>query len=136
MSNDYVHQVAKQSGSNFYISFFSLPKAQREAITAVYAFCREVDDAVDDPKGDPERAVAQWREEINSTYDGKPTLPLTRSLHPAIEQFQLARKAADADFYVLSEVDARLRQLTQQMKEQREDMIRAGKRPPPEQKER
>jgi len=52
----------------------------------------------------------------------------------AIEQFQLARKAADADFYVLSEVDARLRQLTQRMKEQREEMIRAGKRPPPEEK--
>jgi len=44
----------------------------------------------------------------------------------AIEQFQLARKAADADFYVLSEVDARLRQLTQQMKEQREDLIRSA----------
>jgi predicted Zn-dependent protease len=52
----------------------------------------------------------------------------------AIQQFQLARKAADADFYVLSEVDARLRQLTQQMRERREDLIRAGKRPPPEDK--
>jgi predicted Zn-dependent protease len=54
----------------------------------------------------------------------------------AIQQFQLARKAADADFYVLSEVDARLRQLTQQMKEQREDLIRSGKRVPPEDKDR
>jgi beta-barrel assembly-enhancing protease len=52
----------------------------------------------------------------------------------AIQQFQLARKAADADFYVLSEVDARMRQLTQQMRERREDLIRAGKRPPPEDK--
>jgi beta-barrel assembly-enhancing protease len=52
----------------------------------------------------------------------------------AIQQFQLARKAADADFYVLSEVDARLRQLMQQMRERREDLIRAGKRPPPEDK--
>ena len=50
----------------------------------------------------------------------------------AIEQLQLARKAADADFYVLSEVDARLRQLSQQLKEQREEMIRQGRRPPPE----
>lgn len=46
----------------------------------------------------------------------------------AIEQLQLARKAADADFYVLSEVDARLRQLTQQLKEQREEMARSGRR--------
>ena len=50
----------------------------------------------------------------------------------AIEQLQLARKAADADFYVLSEVDARLRQLTQQYKEQREEMSRNMRRPPPE----
>jgi len=52
----------------------------------------------------------------------------------AIEQFQMARKAADADFYVLSEVDARLRQLTQQLKEQRDELIRSGKHPPPEEK--
>jgi predicted Zn-dependent protease len=50
----------------------------------------------------------------------------------AIEQFQLARKAADADFYVLSEVDARLRQLTQQLKEQREELARSGRRQPAE----
>lgn len=45
----------------------------------------------------------------------------------AIEQLQLARKAGDADFYVLSEVDARLRQLQQQMKEQREELARQGR---------
>src|SRR5581483_466059 len=50
MDHHYVNSVARQSGSNFYFSFFSLPKEKREAITAVYAFCREVDDAVDDPK--------------------------------------------------------------------------------------
>jgi phytoene synthase len=95
MANDYVHQVAQKSGSSFYFSFFSLPKAQRQAITAVYAFCREVDDAVDDPKGNPEQAVAFWREEIDRTYDGKPTLPLTRSLAQAIEEFQLSREYFD-----------------------------------------
>jgi beta-barrel assembly-enhancing protease len=50
----------------------------------------------------------------------------------AIEQFQIARKAADADFYVLSEVDARLRQLTQQLKEQREEQGRRSRRQPPD----
>jgi len=55
---------------------------------------------------------------------------LMGSTPAALEQLQLARKAADADFYVLSEVDARVRQLAQQMKEQREDMIRQGQRPP------
>lgn len=95
MANDYVHQVAQKSGSNFYVSFFSLPKPQRDAITAVYAFCREVDDAVDRPGSDPAQAVAQWREEIDRTYDGKPTLPLTRSLHTAIEHFQLSKEYFD-----------------------------------------
>src|SRR5690349_1512375 len=66
----YVNNVARQSGSNFYFSFFSLPKEQREAITAVYAFCREVDDAVDRPGlQDPAQEIARWREEIARTYD-------------------------------------------------------------------
>src|SRR5580700_9382036 len=92
MDNHYVHTVARQSGSNFYVSFFSLPRDQREAITAVYAFCRQVDDAVDAPgQMDPAMEVARWREEIAHTYDGKPTLPLTRSLAQAIERFDLSR---------------------------------------------
>jgi beta-barrel assembly-enhancing protease len=55
---------------------------------------------------------------------------LLGSAPAAVQQLQMARKAADADFYVMSEVDARLRQLTQQLKEQREEMLRQGKRPP------
>jgi predicted Zn-dependent protease len=54
----------------------------------------------------------------------------------AVDQLQLARKAGDADFYVLSEVDARLRQLSQQMKEQREELARQGRRQPEEERER
>src|SRR5882672_9520705 len=92
MANDYVHQVTKQSGSNFYVSFFSLPKEQREAITAVYAFCREVDDAIDAPgQKNPAAEIARWRAEIACTYDGHPSLPLTRSLAAAIERFDLSR---------------------------------------------
>ena len=60
---------------------------------------------------------------------------LRGSLPRAIDQLQLARKAADADFYVLSEIDARLRQLTQQLKEQREELARSG-RPQPEESRR
>lgn len=86
------HTVARQSGSNFYLSFFSLPKDQREAMTAVYAFCREADDAVDDPQDKPPRELLEeWRAEIARTYDGKPTRPLTRSLAEAIERFGLTR---------------------------------------------
>jgi predicted Zn-dependent protease len=46
----------------------------------------------------------------------------------AVDQLQLARKAGDADFYVLSEVDARLRELSRQLKEQREEQLRSGRR--------
>jgi phytoene synthase len=96
MSNDYVNHVARQSGSSFYFSFFSLPKAQREAITAVYAFCREVDDAVDDPnQPNPQQVISEWRGEINRTYDEKPTRPLTRSLLSAINAFQLSKSYFD-----------------------------------------
>jgi predicted Zn-dependent protease len=55
---------------------------------------------------------------------------LIGAMPAAIEQFQMARKAADADFYVLSEVDARLRQLTQQLKEQRDELARNKRRAP------
>jgi phytoene synthase len=96
MDNQYVNKVALRSGSNFYFSFFSLPKDKREAITAVYAFCREVDDAVDDPsQKDPKAEVARWREEIARTYDGHPSRPLTRSLARAIERFALTRHYFD-----------------------------------------
>lgn len=96
MDNQYVNAVTRRSGSNFYFAFFSLPREQREAITAVYAFCREVDDAVDDPgQKDPQAEIARWREEIARTYAGAPTLPLTRSLADAIQRFQLTRAYFD-----------------------------------------
>ena len=57
---------------------------------------------------------------------------LLGALAPAVQQLQLARKAADADFYAMSEVDARMRQLMQQLREQREDAARAGRPAPDE----
>lgn len=92
MDHQYVNTVARQSGSNFYYSFFSLPKEKRAAITAVYAFCRQVDDAVDDPgQNNPAAEVKRWRDEVALTYEGKPTMPLTQSLLEAIERFDLSR---------------------------------------------
>src|SRR5262245_26856523 len=92
MDHHYVNTVARQSGSNFYFSFYSLPKEKREAITAVYAFCREVDDAVDAPgQTNPVAEVTRWEEELARTYDGNPTTPLTRSLATAINRFDLTR---------------------------------------------
>ena len=62
--------LAKRSGSNFYYSFFFLPQDRRDAMHAVYAFCREVDSVVDEPESgsNPHDRLARWREELASLY--------------------------------------------------------------------
>ena len=79
---DYCQQKTSQSGSSFYYSFVILPKKQRLAITALYAYCREVDDVVDNIT---EPAIAQakldwWREELDRLYQGQPQHPVTQAL--------------------------------------------------------
>src|SRR3989338_3512209 len=79
--DEYCQQKAAQSGSSFYYSFLFLPAARRRAITALYAFCREVDDAVDEP-ADPQVARAKlewWRHKVAQLYAGHAS---TRSREP------------------------------------------------------
>ncbi|HEY9380239.1 MAG TPA: presqualene diphosphate synthase HpnD [Burkholderiales bacterium] len=86
---EYCQQKAAQSGSSFYYAFLFLPPEQRRAITALYAFCREVDDAVDeisDP-GVAATTLQWWRHEVQSLYDGNPQHPVTRALQPAIAAY-------------------------------------------------
>src|SRR2546427_9193573 len=66
----YCPALAKRSGSNFYYSFFFLPPDRRDAMHAVYAFCREVDSVVDEPESgsNPHDRLARWREELASLY--------------------------------------------------------------------
>jgi phytoene synthase len=90
--DDYCQKKAAQSGSSFYYAFLFLPPERRRAITALYAFCREVDDAVDEPS---EASVARvrlawWRDEVARLYAGKPEHPVTRALQPFIERFDLS----------------------------------------------
>lgn len=90
----YCQQKAATSGSSFYYSFMFLPKQKREAITALYAFCREVDDIVDEYT---ELKVAQvklawWKEEIRNLYQAKPIHPVTRALQPFIHTFSLSEE--------------------------------------------
>jgi len=90
--DEYCRRKALQSGSSFYYSFLFLRPERRRAITALYAFCREVDDTVDEP-GDPSVAgakLAWWRQEISRLYAGTPQHPVTRALAPAIKPFGLA----------------------------------------------
>jgi 15-cis-phytoene synthase len=92
--DEYCQDKAAQSGSSFYYSFLFLPPDRRRAITALYAFCREVDDVVDecsDP-GTAHAKLAWWRQEIDATFDGAPQHPVALALASAIRQFPLSRE--------------------------------------------
>ena len=80
--DEYCQQKAAQSGSSFYYSFLFLPPPRRRAITALYAFCREVDDVVDEV-ADPAVArakLAWWRQEVAQIPAGKPQHPVAQAL--------------------------------------------------------
>ena len=82
--DEYCQQKAVQSGSSFYYSFLFLPAERRRAITALYAFCREVDDTVDECT-DPTIArnkLAWWRKEVGAMQDGHPSHPVTQAMKP------------------------------------------------------
>ena len=91
---EYCKQKAAQSGSSFTVSFIFLPKIQREAMTALYAFCREVDDVVDECT---DYSVAQtklnwWKSEVANLYANTPQHPVTKALQPVVAQFNLAQE--------------------------------------------
>ena len=69
--------LTKSSGSNFYYSFLFLPKERREAMYAVYAFCRDVDSIVDEPVSgsDPRKTLAARRAELAEVYRNSPLQP-------------------------------------------------------------
>jgi phytoene synthase len=90
----YCKEKTAQSGSSFTVSFVFLNKEKRNAMTALYAFCREVDDIVDECT---DINVAQtklnwWKSEIQNLYDNKPQHPVSFALQPVIQQFNLAQE--------------------------------------------
>jgi phytoene synthase len=92
--DEYCQQKAVQSGSSFYYSFLFLPPERRRAITALYAYCREVDDVVDECT-DP--AVARtklvwWREEVARLYASTPQHPVTQALASVIHPFGIEQQ--------------------------------------------
>ena len=91
---EYCQQRAAASGSSFYYSFLFLPPRRRAAITALYAFCREVDDVVDECD-DPQVAagkLAWWRQELDRLYAGQPQHPVTQALQPMLAEFSLPQE--------------------------------------------
>jgi phytoene synthase len=92
--DEYCQQRAAKSGSSFYYSFLFLPPERRRAITALYAFCREVDDVVDevtDP-GVARSKLAWWRAEIVAAYAGTPQHPVARALVPVVAAYGLPQE--------------------------------------------
>lgn len=91
---EYCQQKAASSGSSFYYSFLFLPTNRRRAITALYAYCREVDDVVDECQ-DPHTAATKltwWREELDRLYSGQPQHPVTQALQPVLSEFNLPQE--------------------------------------------
>jgi 15-cis-phytoene synthase len=89
--DEYCQQKAAASGSSFYYSFLFLPEEKRHAITALYAFCREVDDVVDDcsDTGVARAKLGWWRGEVAAMYRGSPQHPVARALAALLPRFNL-----------------------------------------------
>jgi len=91
---EYVQQKASSSGSSFYYAFLFLPKPRRAAITAFYAFCREVDDVVDEVS-DPSVAaqkLAWWHSEVIQSFEsGTPHHPVMQALIPCCKEYGIER---------------------------------------------
>lgn len=92
--DEYCQERASASGSSFYYSFLFLPPPRRRAITALYAYCREVDDAVDETS-DSAVAAAKldwWQGEIDRLFAGAPQHPVTRALQPHVADYGITRE--------------------------------------------
>ena len=92
--DQYCQDKTSASGSSFYYSFLFLTKDKRRAITALYAFCREVDDVVDECSDEQvaRTTLNWWRTQVAEIYDGCPQHPVALALVPVVAQFNLAQE--------------------------------------------
>ena len=92
--DEYCQQKTQQSSSSFYYSFLFLDDTQRQAMTALYAFCREVDDVVDECS-DPSVAMNKltwWREEVHALFHASPSHPVTMALKNSLKLYPMQEK--------------------------------------------
>lgn len=92
-------RLTRRSGSNFYYAFLTLPRARRQALYAVYAFCRTVDDIADlgDDPAAQRAQLAAWRREVARCFDGgPPDEPIARELAAAVRAYPIPRPALEA----------------------------------------
>lgn len=89
--DQYCQERAAKSGSSFYYSFMFLPPLKRRAITALYAFCREVDDVADEclDVSIARTKLAWWRNEVSNIYAGGAEHPVGQALTPLVKEFGL-----------------------------------------------
>jgi len=94
----YVQDKAAASGSSFYYAFLFLPPQRRAAITAFYAFCREVDDVVDETQdaGVAATKLAWWRKEVASAFAGQPSHPVMKALMPHVQLYDIRAEHLNA----------------------------------------
>ena len=87
-------EITRRSGSSFASTFWMLPKPKRNALHAIYAFCRLADDIADDPKisGDRTALLARWREELDDAFRGKAQHGVGVALSDAVERYQLPER--------------------------------------------
>lgn len=89
----YCQEITRRSSSNFYYAFRLLSPDRRDALFAVYAFCRFVDDVADGASGhNPTALLGRWREELEVVYSGTPKHPIGRALADASRRFPLERR--------------------------------------------
>lgn len=106
-AQEYVEALARKSGSSFLAGMRVLSAERRQAMFAVYAFCREVDDIADE-EGEPaqkRRQLGQWRGELDLLFDGSPQSSIGEALKPPVERYGLRK----SDFLAVidgMEVDA------------------------------
>jgi phytoene synthase len=105
---DQVRAKVQAAGSSFYWAMRFMPQREREALFAIYAFCREVDDIADGPLSREGKIVAldRWRQSIDLMFEGRPSDAITRVLAEAIHPFGLRRKDFTAVIQGM-EMDAR-----------------------------
>ncbi|MDB5873488.1 MAG: phytoene synthase-like protein [Ramlibacter sp.] len=94
----YVQDKAAASGSSFYYAFLFLPKPRRAAITAFYAFCREVDDVVDEVNdaGVARTKLAWWQSEVAKSFAGDASHPVMKALMPCAGEFGIEQRQLHA----------------------------------------
>lgn len=94
----YCREVTRQQAKNFYYAFVFLPKAQRDAIYSVYAFCRCCDDIADEGQAlaTQQTLLEDWRRELDNCYAGTPTHRITQALHQTVAHYGIAKQHFEA----------------------------------------